>query len=118
MENAVEYILDEKTGTYLPKLEMPKEKPLGRYGKLRKKYLMEHHKGVYQSMLMKGKLNEHLTEIESTALRRIEQIVSQMKKELKVTEELKAIDQMKWVGIMNSIRNSAEEIILSELIYS
>ena len=73
---------------------------------------------TYTKLLTSGKLNSHLAEIQQTAQRRMEEIVAQMAKAEGVTEELKASDQMKWVGLMNNIQNAAEEMVLAELIYS
>lgn len=110
-----------KEGDYnLPNLLPPQETEvhLGKYALLRRKFLKENRRVTYTNLLTSGKLNSHLMEIERTALTRLEQMVPQMAKAEGVTEELKATDQMKWVGLMNNIRHSAEETILSELIYS
>ena len=110
-----------KEGDYnLPNLLPPQETEvhLGKYALLRRKFLKENRRVTYTNLLTSGKLNAHLMEIERTALTRLEQMVPQMAKAEGVTEELKATDQMKWVGLMNNIRHSAEEAILSELIYN
>ena len=117
-ENGMEYILDEGTQTYLPNLSVPEGEPIGKYGMLRKKYLKENHSPLYQAMLIKGTLDEHLREIDQTAKDRLDRMLPDMMKPAGVTEQLKATDQMKWVGMMNNIKHSAEEIILDELIYS
>ena len=104
----------------IPNLLPPQEPDyhLGKYGLLRKKYLREHKKVMYTNLLTTGKLNSHLAEIQRTAEKRVAEITKQMKKDLGVTEELKEKDQMKWVGLMNNIKASAEEIVLTELIRS
>ena len=110
-----------REGDYnLPNLLPPQETEvhLGKYALLRRKFLKENRRVTYTNLLTSGKLNSHLMEIERTALSRLEQMVPQMAKAEGVTEELKATDQMKWVGLMNNIRHSAEEAILRELIYS
>ena len=117
-ENGMEYILDEETQTYLPNLSVPEGEPIGKYGMLRKKYLKENRSPFYQAMLIKGTLDEHLREIDQTAKNRLDRMLPDMMKSAGVTEQLKAADQMKWVGLMNNIKHSAEEIILNELIYS
>ena len=94
------------------------EGTLTKYGLMRKNYLQEHKKGVYTGLLLKGKLKEHLLTIQEQAEQRMELLTEQMAKAEDVTEELKAADQMKWVGMMNNIRRSAEEIVLKELVYS
>ena len=110
-----------REGDYnLPNLLPPQETEvhLGKYALMRRRFLKENRRVTYTNLLTSGKLNSHLMEIEQRALTRLEQMVPQMAKAEGVTEELKAADQMKWVGLMNNIRHSAEEAILSELIYS
>lgn len=85
---------------------------------MRRTYLKEHHEGIYTGLLLSGKLNTHLNEIDETAHARMELLTKQMAAAQGVTEELKARDQMAWVGAMNNIRNAAEEIVLTELIYT
>ena len=91
--------------------------PIGKYGLLRKIYLKEHKRGWYSSLLLTGKLDEHLAEIDHTCTERVELIMNQLAQREGVTESLKAADQMEWVRRMNSIRARAEEIVLSELVY-
>jgi hypothetical protein len=91
---------------------------LGRFGKMRKTFLKEHHSGLYQGLLMTGKLSAHLLEIDRTADERMEQLTASFMDAENVTEALKATDQMDWLQRMNSIRARAEEIVMSELIYS
>ena len=110
-----------RQGDYnLPNLLPPQEEPVphGKYALLRKKFLKEHRRVTYTNLLTSGKLNSHLAEIQQTAQRRMEEIAAQMAKAQGVTEELKASNQMKWVQMMNSIRHSAEEVILNDLIYA
>ena len=91
--------------------------PIGKYGLLRKCYLKEHKRGWYSSLLLTGKLDAHLAEIDRTCTERVELIMNQLAQREGVTESLKAADQMEWVRRMNNIRASAEEIVLSELVY-
>ena len=110
-----------RQGDYnLPNLLPPQEEPVphGKYALLRKKFLKEHRRVTYTNLLTSGQLSSHLSEIEQTALSRLEQMVTQMAKAEGVTEELKERDPMKWVGLMNNLQNAAEEIILKELIYN
>lgn len=88
-----------------------------RFAAARMRYLRTHMDGIYTGMLLTGTLEPHLAEIGETAQAMFDRIVEQMKKAEGVTEQLKASDQMEWVGRMNSIRNRAEEIIFSELVY-
>ena len=104
----------------VPNLTVPEESPvvLGKYALLRKKYLKQYRRVLYLNLLTAGTLNEHLTEIEQTATSRIEQLATQMAAAQGVMEKLKAENQMQWVGLMNNIRHSAEELVLSDLIYT
>ena len=107
-------------GIYYPNLSLPEdEEPrYGKYGRMRRTYLREHHEGLYTGLLLSGKLNAHLNEIDETARTRMDLLTKQMAAAQGITEELKAKDQMAWVGAMNNIRSAAEEIIYSELIYA
>ena len=100
-----------KDGYRLPDL-LPPQEPV------RRRYLKEHRKVLFTNLLTSGRLNEHLAEIDRTARQRVEQTVTAMAQAEGVTEELKAADPMKWVGLMNNLRNAAEETVLAELIYS
>ena len=106
-------------GDYLlPDLTVPESPTLGKHGMLRRSYLKDHRDGIYTGMLLTGKLNAHLTEIDRQATEMMERLTAQMAKAQGVTESLKASDQMKWVQMMNNIRSAAEEIVLTELVYS
>ncbi|MFT9057238.1 MAG: TnpV protein [Ethanoligenens sp.] len=108
----------------IPNLTLPEEPPeatimvCGKYALLRKKYLKENCRVLYLNLLTSGRLNEHLTETEQTANERMTLMISQMAQAQGVTEQLKASDQVKWVGLMNNIRQAAEETILNDLIYA
>ena len=107
-------------GMYYPDLELPEEEAprYGKYGRMRHTYLREHKKAYYTTLLFDGKLVAHLNEIDDAANDRMELITKQMAKVQGVNETLKAHNQMAWVGAMNNIRNAAEEIVITELIYS
>ena len=90
---------------------------IGKYGLLRKSYLMKHKRGLYTSLLLTDNLDRHLAEIDRTCNERVELITNQLATREGVTEALKAKDQMEWGRRMNSIRARAEEVILTELIY-
>ena len=110
-----------KCGDYcIPDLVLSEEEkqPIGKYGRMRKRYLKEHHPAIYSELLLTEKLYPHLLEIDEACEGRVELLVLQMAKSEGVTEALKAADQMAWVGKMNSIRNRAEEIVLHELVYA
>ena len=110
-----------RNGDYLiPDLSLTEteQKPLGKYGRLRKTYLKEHRPILWNKMILSETLYPHLREIDETANRRLEQMMPELMKSAGVTESLKASDPMKWVQTMNSLKAQAEEVILSELIYS
>ena len=110
-----------KQGDYLlPNLLPPQEPqiPLGKYALMRRRFLQQSRKVTYTNLLTTGQLHSHLMEIEQTARNRMERIVTQMAQAEGVTEEMKASDQMKWVGLMNNFRSAAEEQVLQELIYA
>ena len=94
------------------------QKPLGKYGRMRREYLENNRSGLYTRMILDGTLMKHLHEIDETCQQRLDQMIPQMAKAEGVTENLKATDQMTWVGRMNSIHASAEEVILQELVYN
>ena len=110
-----------RNGDYLiPDLSLTEaeQKPLGKYGRLRKDYLKEHRPILWNRMILSETLYSHLREIDETANQRLEQMMPEMMKSAGVTESLKASDPMKWVQTMNSLKAQAEEVILNELIYS
>ena len=110
-----------RNGDYLiPDLSLTEteQKPLGKYGRLRKNYLKEHRPILWNRMILSETLYSHLREIDETANRRLEQMMPEMMKSAGMTESLKASDPMKWVQTMNSLKAQAEEVILNELIYS
>lgn len=104
---------------YIPNLVISNTKKfkLGKYGKMRLKYLKTQKKVDYTILLMEDKLSEHLQETDETATARYNLLMKQFAERENITEELKANNQLEWVGKMNSIKNHAEEIIFNELIY-
>lgn len=105
---------------YFPNLVPPenfKDFELGRFWRMRLKFLKEQKKSEYIILFMDNKLQEHLLEIDKTANDRFEFLMKQLAKKENITEELKATNQLKWVELMNNIKNSVDEIILKELIY-
>ena len=105
---------------YIPALKAPDSSvyPIGKYGRFRKRYLAEHRPVLYETMIIRGTLWDHLSEIERSCRDRMECIVSEMVKAEGITEELKTADQMEWVRRMNGIQHSAEEAVLHELVYN
>ena len=104
---------------YLPNLTAaaPAEHPTGRWGRLHKRYLEEHHPVRYNQLVLSGKLGSYLATMDKQANEQLARIIRQMQEAEGVTEALKAADQLEWVRRMNSIRNRAEEIIKTELIF-
>ena len=117
---------EQNGGTYtrvgdvlLPNLVIgeTEKKTIGKYDRMRKRYLKERHPVLYSELLLSGKLYSHLLEIDEACEARMELLTQQMAKQEGVIEALKATDQMEWVRRMNSIRNRAEEIVLHKLVY-
>lgn len=118
-KNKIEY---RKEGDYyIPNLIVPKDEYadycIGKYGRLRLNYLKEHKKAEYTIMLMNGTLRKHIVQIDMEVKNRIENIINSLKSKSNLTEEMKNTNQLYWVGMMNNLKNQAEEIVLKELIY-
>ncbi|MSC85258.1 TnpV protein [Eubacterium sp. am_0171] len=121
-------IFEQMGGTYrregdylLPNLSLPpdaEDYQVGKYGRMRKQYLKEHRRALYTCMMTDGTLWKHLVEIDRSCNDRLEIIEKALMKQEGVTEALKAANQMEWVRRRNSIRNRAEEVILTELVYA
>ena len=116
MKDGLEYI---RSGDYfIPNLTLPEEtRPIGKWGRMHREYLKEHKPIQYNCLLLSGKLWTYLADLNEQAQDRLERIIDQKNTAEGVTEELKAADPMAWVGAMNNIRASAEEIIREELIF-
>ena len=120
-----QFIFDERNGLWyelcgdydLPCLETPESPRAGKFGRLRSTFLREHRGAIYTGMLFSGKLNAHLEEIDRQANEMLDRLVWEYAAAEQITGELKANDQMAWVQAMSGIRNCAEEVVLSELIY-
>ena len=119
-------IFEEMGGTYrregdylIPNLTLPDtgDYTIGKYGRMRRTYLKDHHPAFYSTLILDGTLFKHLAEIEQACNERMEVITTAMVKQEGVTEALKAADQMEWVRRMNNIRNRAEEVVLQELVH-
>ena len=118
---------EQRGGTYTPVngvllpdlvLDAPPPGPLGKYGRMRKRYLEQKHDGTFSTLVLSGKLTEHLLEVDQTARDQLAALTRQLAADEGVTESLKARDQLEWLRRMNSIRNRAEEIVISEIINS
>ena len=107
-----------REGDYLlPDVVPPKDPQIGVWGLRRKNYLLKSKKPLYTGMLLNGKLDAHLEEIDQSASELFVKLVEDMAKRGGVTETLKAVNQMEWVCRMNAIRSAAEEVVLHDLIY-
>lgn len=107
-----------KDEVLLPELSLPETEPIGRYGRMRQKYLREHRPILWNQMALNGTLWPHLHEIETAARSRIDLMLPKLAAEAGATEALKVADPLKWTGLMNSCKAQAEEAVLSELIYN
>ncbi len=120
-------IFEEMGGTYIrhgdyliPCLTLPEEEEqriIGVWGQIHLRYLKEYRRGTYLNLLTSGRLNDYLADIEEQAQKRFERIVEQMKKAQRITEQLKAENQMEWVGRMNNVQACARESVEKEIIY-
>ena len=117
IENGIEYVLCGDY--YLPNFKLPEENhTIGKYGRLHEKYLKENHSCFYSLMLMQGNLNEYLAKVDLRAKTELDRLITLLAEQQGVTEELKAQNQLKWVGLMNNIKKQAEEIIDSNIVYN
>ena len=105
-------------GVQLPNLSLPETEPIGRYGRMRQKYLREPRPILWIQLALNGTLWPHLHETEEAAQSRIDLMLPRLAAEAGATEALKAADPMKWTGLMNSCKSQAEELVLNELIYN
>lgn len=127
MTEMKKHIYDENNGLwyeligdyYIPVLTLSSEeqRPIGKWGRMHRDYLREHRPIIFNDLILSGQLWTYLADLNEQAQERLSLIVDQMKEAEDVTEELKASNQMAWVGAMNSIRNRAKEIILREMIH-
>ena len=117
-ENGISYTLGED-GLYYPDLRLPEgtHYEIGRYGRMRAEYLKENHRALYLELLLDGNLNEYLHQMDEECYQMMERLVEQMKAKHGVTEQLKSENQMQWVGMMNNIRQCAEEVVLRDIVY-
>ena len=102
----------------LPNLKLSGTEEIGKYGRMRREYLKTHRPILYNRLLLSEKLYAHLSEIDRTAQERTERMMSELMRQNGVTEKMKETDPMKWTGLMNNLKAQAEEVILTELIYS
>ena len=115
-KNGIEYVLAGEY--YIPDLKLPaEERPIGKYGRMHRDYLMEHNPMKFDDLVLEGQLWTYLAELNEQAQSRLQLIISQMQEVESVTERLKEKNQWLWIQSMNSIHNRAEEIVLNEIVY-
>ena len=127
MTEMKKHIYDENNGLWYERigdyyitvltLSSEEQHPIGKWGRMHRDYLKEHRPILFNDLVLSDRLWTYLADLNEQAQDRLSLIIEQMKASEGVTEELKAADQMAWVGAMSSIRNRAEEIILREMIY-
>ena len=106
----------EENGNLVPDVELPEQKPIGKYGRMHLDYLKQHRRGRYSTLLGEGRLNNYLADVDEQAHEMLTSLTVELAKPQGIDEHLKANDQMQWVQMMNNVRNSAEETIMRELI--
>ena len=99
-------------------LDVEDAQPIGMWGRKQLRYIQEHRPVLHTTLLLSGKLNSHLAEIDKQATEMFDRLMKQLAEKEGITEHLKAQDQMAWVGAMNNIRNTAEEIVITEIIFA
>ena len=122
------YIYNEQNGLwyelqgdyYIPCLVLDEEdtQPIGMWGRKYLRYIKEHRPVLHTALLLSGKLNSHLAEIDQRASEMFDLLIKQLVEKEGITQQLKTTDQMAWVGAMNNIRNRAEEIVNTEVLYT
>ena len=117
IQNGIEY--ERRGEQYYPLLDLGEQTSyeIGKYGKLHLEFMKQHRRGTYTTLLIENRLNGHLHSIDEQAHEQLDLHIAQMAEQMGVTEELKASDPMRWVQMMNSIKASAEEIVLKEVVY-
>ncbi len=116
IENGIEYV--KRGDYYYPNVEVPKKRyPIGVYGRLHKEFIKNYRKGFYSSLILQGKLDEYIYEIDREAYNILNDLILKFAEQEGVTEKLKKENRMEWIRRMNNIRNRAVEIVKAELIY-
>ena len=106
----------EENGNLVPDVELPEQKPIGKYGRMHLDYLKQHRRGRYSALLGEGRLNAYLADVDEQAHEMLTSLTVEFAKSQGIDEHLKATDQMRWVQMMNNILSSAEEAVMRELI--
>ena len=107
----------EENGYLVPDVELPEQKPIGKYGKMHLDYLKQHRRGRYSALLGEGRLNAYLSEIDKQAHEMISSLIVEFAKTQGIDEHLKETDQLRWVQMMNNVKTQVEEIVLKQIIF-
>ena len=106
----------EENGSLVPDVELPEQKPIGKYGRMHLDYLKQHRRGRYSALLGEGRLNAYLADVDEQAHEMLTSLTVELAKTQGIDEHLKATDQMRWMQMMNNVRSSAEETVMRKLI--
>ena len=106
----------EENGSLIPDVELPEQKPIGKYGRMHLEYLKQHRRGRYSALLGEGRLNAYLADVNEQAQEMLSSLTLDLAEAQGIDEDLKANDQLRWVQMMNNVRSSAEETVMRELI--
>ena len=106
----------DENGNLVPDVELPEQKPIGKYGRMHLDYLKQHRRGRYSALLGEGRLNAYLAEIDEQAHDKLISLTVELAKTQGIDEHLKATDQLRWVQLMNNVRSQAEEIVIKEIV--
>ena len=107
----------KENGNLVPNVELPEQKPIGKYGRMHLDYLKQHRRGRYSALFGEGRLNAYLADVDEQAQKMLTSLTVELAKTQGIDEHLTATDQMRWVQMMNNVRSSAEETIMRELIF-
>ena len=107
----------EESGYLVPDVELPEQKPIGKYGKMHLDYVKQHRRGRYSTLRSKGRLNAYLSEIDEQAHEMLSSLTVELAKTQGIDEHLKATDQIRWVQMMNNVKTQVEEIVLKQIIF-
>ena len=108
----------EEKGSLVPDVELPEQKPIGKYGRMHLDYLKQHRRGRYSTLLGEGRLNAYLADVDEQAHEMLTSLTVELAKTQGIDEHLKATDQMRWVQMMNNVKARAEEFVMKEIIFA
>ena len=106
----------EENDNLVPDVELPEQKPIGKFGRMHLDYLKQHRRGRYSALLGEGRLNAYLADVDEQAQEMLSSLTVELAKTQGIDEHLKATDQLRWVQLMNNVRSQAEEIVIKEIV--